>query len=78
MFHPSYIKDELYNLTEEYCVGSNIYRHEVIEAITNFFRTDYPDIQADWHTYIFDDMGVFYIAWIEMDKLHTESFAWIY
>lgn len=78
MFRPSYIKDELYELADEYCCGSNIYRHEVIAAIVEFFDNKYPQIQSDWHTYTFDDCGVFYVAWIVADQLYTEAFAWRY
>ena len=78
MFKPSRIRDELYELTDEYCCGSNVYRYEVIAAIAEFFDNKYPQIQSDWYTYTFEDCGVFYVAWIEMGQLYTEAFAWRY
>lgn len=76
MFIPSDIKDELYELADNYCCGSNIYRHEVVAAIIEFFNNKY--IQSDWYDYECGDFecGVFYVAWIENDMLHTEAFAW--
>lgn len=76
MFVPSKIKDELYELADNYCCGSNVFRFEVISAIVEFFDTKYPHIQSDWYDYSFEDIGVFYLAWIEDDHLFTEAFAW--
>ena len=78
MFIPSDIKNELYELADNYCCGSNIYRHEVVAAIVEFFDNKHPQIQSDWYDYECGDFecGVFYVAWIENGNLHTEAFAW--
>lgn len=76
MFHPSYIKDELYELTDNYCCGSNIYRREVCDAIKEFFDNKYPHIESDWYDYSVDECGMFFVAWIEVNHLHTEAFEW--
>lgn len=75
---PSYIKDELYELANNYRCGSDTYDHEVVEAIVDFFDNKYPQIQCNWYDYNCGDFGrgVFCVAWIEVDQLHTEAFAW--
>ena len=77
MFIPSLIKDDLYELADNYCCGSNIYRHEVVPAIIDFFRKN-PEIQSDWYDYDCEtfECGVFYVAWIEEGRLFTEAFTW--
>ena len=75
MFKPSYIKDELYEIAERYCCGSNVFRYEIVEAIVRYFNK-HTNIQSDWYEYAFDDIGVFYVAWIENGALQTEAFAW--
>ena len=76
MFKPSYIKDELYELTDSHCCGSNLYRHTVVAAVVEFFDKKYPHIQSHWYNYSCDDSGVVYVSWIEVDTLHTEAFEW--
>jgi hypothetical protein len=76
MFNPSYIKDELYEIVDDHCCGSNIYRKTVIGAVIDFFDK-HPNIQFNWQSYTYEECGVLYIAWIENEMLQTEAFAWV-
>lgn len=76
MFHPSYIRDDLYEIADKHCVAHDTYRRSIIKDVVEYFDNKKPNIQSDWYEYTFEDYGVFYVAWIENGQLFTEAFAW--
>jgi hypothetical protein len=43
-FHPSYIEDEIYEIMDDYIVGSDTYEAGLVDAISDFF-TNYKDTE---------------------------------
>lgn len=73
--YDSQIRCDIQDIAKEHYLGANIYRQSLIPDVLNYFSNK-PFIESDWHDYVFEDCGVFYIAWIENGMLFTEAFAW--
>ena len=75
-FYPSEIKNDIYDIMDEYLAGSDLYEEDLIDTICCFFEDNEIEYQFDisyWPDYM---GGVCALAWIEDGHPQMEMFDW--
>ena len=62
-FYPSKIKDDIYNIMDEYLAGSDLYEEDLIDTICHFFEDNGIEYQFDISRWPDDFGGVCAFAW---------------
>ena len=75
-FHPSFIEDEIYEMMDDYIVGSDTYEEGLVSAVTDFLTNYAPVVEwnlacSEWPNC---SGGVCYVSWIENGHLHMIGF----
>ena len=75
-FHPSFIEDEIYEMMDDYIVGSDTYEEGLVSAVTDFLTNYAPVVEwnlacSEWPNC---SGGVCHVSWIESGHLHMIGF----
>ena len=75
-FNPSVVEDRIYEMMDDYIVGSDTYEEGLVDAITNYFTNCYPAKEWQLACSPWPDMsgGVCAISWIEDGHCHMVMF----
>ena len=75
-FNPSLIEDEIYEMMDDYIVGSDTYDEGLVSAITDFLSNDTYGFEWNLGCSEWPDCsgGVCYVSWIEGGHLHMIGF----
>ncbi len=75
-FNPSFIEDEIYEMMDDYMVGSDTYNEGLVSAVTDFLTNYNPGIEWNLSCSEWPDCsgGVCYVSWIENGHLHMIGF----
>ena len=46
-FHPSFIEDEIYEIMDDYIVGSDTYEEGLVSAVTDFLTNYAPVVEEN-------------------------------
>lgn len=65
IFYPSVIKDEIYNIMDEYLAGSDIYEEATMDAIHDYFKNEEIEYTFDASSWPNMDGGTAVFAWVE-------------
>jgi hypothetical protein len=75
-FHPSFIEDEIYEMMDDYAIGSDTFGEALISATSKFFVERHPEVE--WHLgcSVWPDYtgGTCFVSWIENGHLHMLGF----
>lgn len=75
-FYPSEIKNDIYNIMDEYIVGSDLYEEYLIDTICHFFEDNEIKYQFDVSHWPDDFGGECAFAWIENGHPQMIMFDW--
>ena len=75
-FYPSEIKNDIYDIMDEYLAGSDLYEEDLIDVICKFFEDN--NIEFQYEVAIWPDCygGSCAFAWIENGHPQMEMFDW--
>ena len=75
-FNPSFIEDEIYEMMDDYIMGSDTYEEGLVSAVTDFLTNYAPVIEWNLTCPEWPDCsgGVCYVSWIENGHLHMIGF----
>lgn len=75
-FHPSEIENQIYEMMDDYIVGSDIYEEGLVDAVIDYFMDYYPTDEWKLACSPWSDMsgGVCAVSWIENGHCHMVMF----
>ena len=75
-FNPSFVEDEIYEMMDDYTIGSDTYDEGLVNAVMDFLANYNPGIEWNLGRSEWPDCsgGICYVSWIENGHLHMISF----
>lgn len=76
-FYPSKIEDQIYEMMDDYAIGSDTYEEGLTDAIIDYFMNYYPASEWKFACSPWPDMsggGVCAVSWIENGHCHMAMF----
>ena len=75
-FNPSFVEDEIYEMMDDYMVGSDTYNEGLVSAVMDFLANYNPGVEWNVGCTEWPDCsgGVCYVSWIENGHLHMIGF----